>query len=204
MVPKTSPAAQNRYIYYDGKLVKLPNSLLTIFKSLKEPLLKGAVGAVFGEIFRKTRDPSIEDESVGSFVSRRLSPNLSNNLFSAVLHGIYAGDVDKLSVQMLLTTLYRNEAKYGGILRGLMTKRKEELLDDHLLRKRMTRAIPDLITKMKSTSVYSFKGGIETLSRGLVKALNELPNITLKNNTKITSLKLNERESAVEVCYQTN
>lgn len=173
--------------------------MLSVFKSVKEPLLKGAVGAVFGEIFRKARDPSIEDESVGSFVSRRLSPNLSNNLFSAVLHGIYAGDVDKLSVQMLLTTLYRDEAKHGSILRGQITKRKEELLDDQLLRKRISRGIPDLVKRMKSTSVYSFVGGIEALSRSLVKALNELPNVTLKNNTKIEGLRLNEEETAVEV-----
>jgi len=163
--------------------------------------LKGAVGAVLKEVFKKKRDPSIEDESVGSFVSRRLSPNLSNNLFSAVLHGIYAGDVDKLSVQMLLTTLYRDEAKHGGILRGQMNKRKEELLDDQLLRNRISQGIPDLIKKMKTTSVYSFKGGIETLSRGLFEALNQLPNVTLKNNSKIEGLQLNEKETAVEVYY---
>ena len=92
-----------------------------LWSIITEPVFEGlGLGALF-EFQRPQRatwaqynNPEVDDESVASFLERRLgTPDVGNNIVSAVLHGIYAGDVNQLSARSLLPKLWYGESKRG-------------------------------------------------------------------------------------------
>ena len=63
------------------------------------------------------------DESIESFFLRRFGNKiLTSKVLSAILHGIYAGDVAKLSVNSILPRLTQMEKESGSIVRSVMNK----------------------------------------------------------------------------------
>lgn len=191
IIPKTSPAAKNRFIYYPDRLNKLPSDVLSVFLSLGLPVMKGAFRGLFAEPFRKRRPSDLNDESVGSFLTRRFNKNFADNLASAVLHGVYAGDVDKLSAKSLFPGLWRGEMVYGSLARSLFGGRDEELLDDQLVKAELYRDNQDFCARIGNASVYTFKKGIETLSLALARELKANPNVTIKTGYKVKGISFN-------------
>lgn len=154
--------------------------------------MKGVFGGILAEPFQKRRPSDIEDESVGSFLTRRFNKNLADNLASAVLHGIYAGDVDQLSVKSLFPGLWRSEKVHGSLVRSIFG-RGEELLDNQTVRTELYEDNLDICARMGNASVYTFKKGIETLSLALARELEANPNVTIKTNSPIQGLVYNPR-----------
>lgn len=191
IIPKTSPAAKNRFIYYPDRLNKLPSDLFSVFLSPRLPIMRGIFSGLFTEPFRKRRSSDLHDESVGSFLTRRFNKNFADNLASAALHGIYAGDVDKLSAKSLFPGLWRGEKVHGSLARSLLAGQNEELLDDQLVRSDLHRDNMDFCARMGNASVYTFKEGIETLSLALARELNANPNVTIKTGYSVKGISFN-------------
>ena len=130
MTSKNSVAAQNRFVYYPDHLVRMPGpgvSLLSnIINILTEPVFTGLVWGAVKEFYRvaPSRPDGLEDESIGSFISRRLGSGPANNLASAVMHGIYAGDIYSLSARTILPGPWETERKLGSILQGSYLQRQ--------------------------------------------------------------------------------
>ena len=89
---------------------------------LSEPIFKGALYGAFSEFmeFRPKRPGGLEDESIGSFVSRRFGSAIADNVLSAVIHGIYAGDIYKLSARTILPGPWHMESAHGSVLEGML------------------------------------------------------------------------------------
>jgi oxygen-dependent protoporphyrinogen oxidase len=66
-------------------------------------------------------EPSAGDESLASFVRRRLGPEAYERLVEPLLTGIYGGDGEQLSLQATLPQLRALELEHGSLLRGLAT-----------------------------------------------------------------------------------
>ncbi len=66
--------------------------------------------------------PSRGDESIASFVSRRLGPEAYDVLVEPLLTGIYAGDGDLLSLQATFPGLRTLELEHGSLIRGLLAQ----------------------------------------------------------------------------------
>ncbi|KAL7273144.1 oxygen-dependent protoporphyrinogen oxidase [Rhizina undulata] len=187
IIPKASNAAKNRFIYYPDRLNQLPNDVLSVILSVNLPVMKGILGGVLIEPFRKPRPKDLTDESVGSFLARRFNRNLSDNVVSAVMHGIYAGDVDQLSAKSLLPTLWRDEGIHGNIIKG-MVRNNLELLDDQITRAELHKDNLEIFSRIKDASVYSFKRGIESLSLALKKQLEGNPQVTIKTGSGVEGI----------------
>ena len=198
IVKKDSPAAKNRYVYYNGKLNELPSSFKTAFTTLRQPALKGAVPGMMLELFRKRRNMELTDETVGSFMSRRLNKHLANNLVSAVLHGVYAGDMDQLSMRSVFPVQWRHEGLFGSITRGMISGKKIQVYEDIMLREELYWPNHMTLMKVKDASVYSFKGGIETLSKAIIKDLEAAENVTIKTETPVESIVYGPAEDETE------
>ncbi|KAI9754130.1 MAG: hypothetical protein M4579_004852 [Chaenotheca gracillima] len=190
-IPKTSPAAKNRYIFYPDHLARLPGSLAEfLVKGLTEPVLKGFITGVLREPFNPGRPEGVEDESVADFISRRLSPDVAENMVSAVFHGIYAGDIHQLSASSLLSQFYHVEGKYGSIIRGWLADSKKaspgvltdanKRVSDEMMRKK----VPEKFN-VQDMSVFTFKGGIETLVKALEKDARRRPNVQINLNSSV-------------------
>ncbi|KAF8544767.1 hypothetical protein BDD12DRAFT_814663 [Trichophaea hybrida] len=187
----------NRFIYYPDRLNKLPNSVISAILSLRLPVMRGVLGGILTEVLRKRRSLELPDESFGSFLSRRFSPNLAYNITSAVMHGIYAGDIDRLSVKTLFPKLWRDEAVHGSLLRGVTTRNKAQPYWDVALHAELKHDNRESMEKMRGASVYFFKSGMETLSRALVAELTANPNITIKTSSPVQGIKYNLRNSSL-------
>ncbi|KAH7364638.1 protoporphyrinogen oxidase-like protein [Rhexocercosporidium sp. MPI-PUGE-AT-0058] len=204
-----SEAHQNRFLYYPDRLVKMPGPGQDPFdmtwRVLTEPVFKGLVWGSFMEKNRPTRSTELEDESVGSFLARRMgNDNVGNNIVSAVLHGIYAGDVNQLSIKSLMPQIWHYEAWRGSLMKAIFTKMSESLdivsrKDTDLKREVLPRLGETLTDAMKFASVYSFKEGIGALSGAMEKALRKNPNIKFKMETDVTAVEYDGESDGIEI-----
>ncbi|KAH6584457.1 hypothetical protein BASA60_000961 [Batrachochytrium salamandrivorans] len=65
MVSKSSPAAKNRFIYFDNKLNQLPHSLLGMLTT-SQPIFKGVLGSLLREAFQLRQPVSNIQKSVAT------------------------------------------------------------------------------------------------------------------------------------------
>ncbi|HVP11103.1 MAG TPA: protoporphyrinogen oxidase [Phycisphaerae bacterium] len=93
-VVTASPQAENRYIYRHGDIHVVPTNPIKLFHS---PLLTfgGACRAVRGLFFSKRGRR--EETTLEEFAVRRFGREVADTLLSAVVAGILAGDIGKLS-----------------------------------------------------------------------------------------------------------
>ena len=203
---KTSAAAQNRYVYYPDRLVRMPGpgqGFSMLARILEEPVFDGLIFGAMGEYFRRPRPKEVVDESIYDFISRRLDPRVANNIVSAVLHGIYAGDIKQLSARTLMAGMWYDEIAAGSLTAGSIAAMRappripnRELASWQTLEREGGEAV---LPQMKDASVYAFKKGLGTLTDRLVEVLREQPNVNLRTQTQITDIRRNEETGGVSV-----
>ena len=69
--------------------------------------------------------PARGDESIASFVSRRLGRETYEKLVEPLMTGIYGGDGEQLSLEATFPALRALELEYGSLLRGLLARPAE-------------------------------------------------------------------------------
>lgn len=200
MTSRNSVAAQNRFIYYPDHLVRMPglgSSLLqNISNVLSEPIFKGTIAGAFSEVTKPQRPADLEDESIGSFLTRRFGPALTDNVVSAVFHGIYAGDIYKLSARAIVPSLWAMEGRSTSIIKGLLEQASggmQPIATSDLDMIRTLRSQPVMSDKLeivKKSSVFTFKGGVGELSDRLESKLDESDNVLILENTGVTDIQL--------------
>lgn len=188
---KDTPAARNRYVYYPDHLVRMPGpdpeagflqNAISILGSLaSEPVFSNLIKGVVTEPLKLDLIPGPADESVAEFVARRLHPDVADNLVSAVMHGIYAGDIDKLSAQALLGQIRTFETPDRGVIGSLLniksSGRAIVRVDDSLARRnagplKNIEYWKMLKTLVARSSALTFKNGVGQLSDALAVALD--------------------------------
>jgi oxygen-dependent protoporphyrinogen oxidase len=105
------------YIYADGRLQAAPMSPPALVKT--KLISNAAKLRLLREPFVKARRESGE-ESIASFIRRRLGNEILERMVAPFLSGVYAGDPEELSVQACFPKLSEFEAEAGGILRGAL------------------------------------------------------------------------------------
>lgn len=204
----TSPAARNRFVYYPDHLVLMPHPTFGFIENtvslLSEPVFRGTIWTGLTEILKDARSPDVEDESVGDFFSRRFGKNIVDRILSAVVHGIYAGDVYQLSVKSLFPGPWRYESQAGSVLGGMMrtradgievTKREADYLQDM----KSFQWDPLLKGTLKDTVAFTFKDGLAMLTDRLARKLMESGNVQFKTSTPVKSIALSEDKQSVVV-----
>ncbi|HYH13504.1 MAG TPA: protoporphyrinogen oxidase, partial [Thermomicrobiales bacterium] len=68
---------------------------------------------------------SSDDESLESFMTRRLGGEVYSNLVEPLMAGIYAGDGSVLSLEATFPQLQRAEREHGGLIKGVLAQRKQ-------------------------------------------------------------------------------
>lgn len=210
---KSDPAARKRYIYYPDCLNLLPTQLPSRDEFLalwKTGILAGITGIV-GDFFRYPRDSDLVDESVGAFISRRFHKKLAENIVSAGFHGIYAGDINQLSVKSTLGSLWAAEGRYGTVLGGLASMQGEHDKpvimvhpNDYDMIKAMNQELridDKLARKMNKAAMFTFKDGLETLVKRLQDAVVRDGQVEIKTLTPVHHSALVKEGAGIEVSY---
>jgi len=111
----SNPAAKNRYIVRNKRLINMPSSPLGFITT---PLFSPAAKLrLLAEPFIRS-SPEAREESVSQFVVRRLGHEFLDHAIDALVSGIYAGDPDKLSVPHAFPRLRALEQRYGSLIKG--------------------------------------------------------------------------------------
>ncbi|HEX9029416.1 MAG TPA: protoporphyrinogen oxidase, partial [Anaerolineales bacterium] len=126
----TNPNTKATFVLHNDLLRPLPDGLTMMIPTrfgpmlrtgLLSPLDKARMGLDF---FLPPRSPD-GDESLGNFVSRRLGRPAYERLIEPLMSGIYAGDGDQLSLQATFPYLRDLELKYGGLVKGALSVRRQ-------------------------------------------------------------------------------
>ncbi|EYE95060.1 oxygen-dependent protoporphyrinogen oxidase [Aspergillus ruber CBS 135680] len=217
---KNTPAARNRYIYYPDHLVRMPgpdpetgalqNAISILGSVLSEPVFKNLIKGVVTEPLKLDLIPGPTDESVAEFVARRLHPDVADNLVSAVMHGIYAGDIDKLSAQALLGQIRTFETPDRGVIGSLLniksSGRAIVRVDDSLARRnagplKNIEYWKVLKTLVARSSALTFKNGVGQLSDALAAALDRDEKVEVITNADVRAISQNPETSDLIVDY---
>ncbi len=163
-VIESKEESNRKFIFSNGKLWEIPRNpakiLLSRFlspqaklKLLKEPFVK----------------PVFDDETVESFVKRRLGQEFLDKIIGPMVCGVFAGDPKIMSMESNFPKIKEIERKHGSLIRGLIRMMREK------------RAQASSISGGFSSKLLSFKNGVgsfvEHLSKGIDTVKDEILSI---------------------------
>ncbi|KAE9990755.1 hypothetical protein EG327_000988 [Venturia inaequalis] len=212
-VPKDSPSARDRWLYYPDHLVHVPHPTQGIIKIAQtiftEKAFQGVFWAMCTEFFKNNRPDGLEDESVGDFISRRVSKEAVDRVLSGVLHGIYAGDAYQLSAKSLFPEMWTGERGYGSIFAGMTQYKEQQLVREedfnltYHLAERGIAANPngprELDGKLNKCSVFTLKRGLMSMTERMESLLNMAENVKFKTNSPVSNMRYDREAQKIEI-----
>lgn len=160
-IVEANKIAKKRFVVKDRKPVPVPMSAGSFVTT--SLISAGAKLRLFKEpLVRATQK---NDESVASFIKRRLGQQPLDYGVNPFVSGIYAGDPKKLSVKHTFSMLWELEQQYGSIAKGMLKKERSQ--------------------NRPNRAMISFKKGNQMLPEALAKSLVK----PVQTSTEITSLK---------------
>ena len=163
---EADPHRNKRFILRKGKPTAIVASPLGIAAS---PLLS------IPAKLRLAMEPFIagrrsgSDESVADFVRRRFGAEVLANIADPLITGIYAGDVERLSIRYAFERIWRMEEEHGSVIRGAAREARK--------RKRRDGS--------KGFRIISMRKGLESLPKALDKRLGK----SLLTEVELTSIR---------------
>ena len=147
--------AKKRYLYHEDKLQVLPYSLWSLLSS---PYLKLFIKAIIKDF---TAERFNGDETIARFVDRHFGVEFRALFFDSMVSGVWAGDIERMSISATLPLLKELEGKNSSIIKALRTY-KAKSLNSKKYGKDIT-----------SKALFSFKGGMQTLVNALENQLSD-------------------------------
>ncbi|MBI2091606.1 MAG: protoporphyrinogen oxidase, partial [Deltaproteobacteria bacterium] len=144
---------KKRYVFKNDRLAAVPAGPKILFspilsargrlRLLAEPFIKSK--------YARSSTNAYADESMASFVKRRLGDEVLNYLVTPFVSGIFAGDPERLSIKAIFPKLAEAEQKFGSIFKGMSSLKGE----------------------IKSSGMGSFIAGIGTLPLAIESRLKD-------------------------------
>jgi oxygen-dependent protoporphyrinogen oxidase len=125
----TRPENRRVYVAWGGKLHAMPEGVVLGVPTRIAPMLTTRLFSLPGKL-RMGLEPLVPrrrgqgEETVAGFIGRRLGREAVTRLARPLLGGIFAGDVDRISVDAAFPQLVEHEAKYGSLIVAMRSMRK--------------------------------------------------------------------------------
>ncbi|MGH9463841.1 MAG: protoporphyrinogen oxidase [Vicinamibacteria bacterium] len=125
----TNPTARAVSVLDRGRLHPLPEGMVLTVPTGILPLARSTLFSPLGKL-RMAMEPFVparadeSDESITSFVSRRLGREALERLAEPLLAGIHSGDPDRLSMNALFPRFVQLEKNHGSLVRGMRKARR--------------------------------------------------------------------------------
>jgi oxygen-dependent protoporphyrinogen oxidase len=120
----TQERFRRTYVVHNGRLVPIPDGFSLMAPALLRPVLRSKLFSPFGKL-RMIAEPLIprrrrrDDESLATFVRRRLGREVLERVAQPLAGGIYTADPAMLSVAATMPRFVELERRYGSLIRGL-------------------------------------------------------------------------------------
>ncbi|MGE5619621.1 MAG: protoporphyrinogen oxidase [Sphingomonadaceae bacterium] len=156
----TNEASRRVYILWRGKLRKLPDGVLLVIPTRFTPFALSTLISPLGKlrmamdlVIPPRRDPS--DESVASFVRRRLGNEALDKIAEPLMGGIHTSDPERQSLLASFPRFAEMERKHGSLVRAMLAGRRAHVGNGKVL--------PPFVT---------LRGGLEELVERLASRLD--------------------------------
>jgi oxygen-dependent protoporphyrinogen oxidase len=175
----TNPKAKTNYILHHGKLHKMPLGLVLGIPTSMTPFIKTGLLSPAGKI-RAAMDlwlpkrKGTKDESLGSFIQRRLGKEVLEHITEPLLAGIYAGDTQSLSLKATFPQFLELEQKHRSLILGMVAGKKK------------VREIEGLPEIAKKSMFLTYKKGLISLVERLKEALQSIQIISGQGVEEVT------------------
>jgi oxygen-dependent protoporphyrinogen oxidase len=115
------------YVLINDKLHPIPSGAATGLPSKWKPFLLSNLFSISGKLRASAdlilpRSKNRGDQSLGGFFKRRLGADVVENLIEPLVSGMYAGDIDQLSLLSTFPQYYEAEKRYRSLLLGMKKK----------------------------------------------------------------------------------
>ena len=152
-------ATGQAYVLVNEELHPIPGGSVMGIPTELGPFLKTDLFSLTGKLraagdFVLPRSGVEGDQSLGRFFRRRFGGEVVENLIEPLLSGVYAGDIDHMSLQSTFPQFYEVEKKHRSLILG-MKKTTPKL-------KKQTSQNPGEIGKREG-AFHSFRNGLETI-----------------------------------------
>ena len=119
------PAHRRSFVVRKGRLVPVPEGFVLMAPQRIGPILTTPILSIRGKLrmlldLVRPRRTDDADESLASFVKRRLGREAFDRLVQPLVGGIYTADPNELSLKATLPQFLAMERDHGGLIRGAM------------------------------------------------------------------------------------
>ena len=129
----TNPNRTKTYVYTGKKLVTMPDGLSLMIPTQFLPFaltplfsLAGKIRMGLDLIIPKKRGRA--DESLASFVRRRMGEEALQKMAEPMLAGIYASDPETMSINSTFPMFVETEQKYRSLILGMLARKRQMLM----------------------------------------------------------------------------
>jgi protoporphyrinogen/coproporphyrinogen III oxidase len=112
------------HVWSEGRLHEMPEGLFLTVPTKVKPFLKSGLISTWGKLrmgmdLLLPRGPEVEDESIGSFVRRRLGREALEKLAEPIMAGIYVASADELSLRSTFPRFADMEREHRSLIKAL-------------------------------------------------------------------------------------
>lgn len=157
-------ATGQAYVLVNGELHPIPGGSIMGVPTEIGPFLKTGLFSLAGKLraagdFVLPRSAIQGDQSLGGFFRRRFGGEVVENLIEPLLSGVYAGDIDHMSLESTFPQFYEVEKKHRSLILGMKksTPKKLPQKNSH--------------SSKKEGVFHTFRNGLETLVEAVEQKL---------------------------------
>ena len=182
----TSPDHPNTYVCLKNKLVTMPDGLSLMIPTKFMPFIFSPLFSWLGKI-RMGMDLFIpkkkgnDDESLASFVRRRMGEEALQKMAEPMLAGIYASDPELMSIKSTFPMFVQTEQKYRSLILGMLARKRQQVIHQA--------KVP--AGKQPFSLFMTLKNGLDEMVETLVE---KSTNVTFRAGTKVTDLSPTEED----------
>ncbi len=174
----TRPEAKGSSILERGRLLPIPDGMSGVVPTKVRPfvstkLLSWPAKIRVGAEYLLPPRAMGGDESVESFIVRRLGREMYERLIEPLMSGIFAGDGSQLSINATFPQLVALEREHRGLVRGMLATR----------RRQAGSAAP-----ARPTGLVSLENGLGELTGALERRLSSNNNIIIRKTARVQRL----------------
>jgi oxygen-dependent protoporphyrinogen oxidase len=170
----TNPNAKKVYIAQTQKLLPFPKGLQLAIPSDTKSILNTTLlthlekARVLADLFLPFDGGDIEDESLGTLLANRFGRAFVDKICEPILAGIYAGDIDQLSVQATFPQFQKLLLEHASLIRAAKRQVSAAKVQQH----------PSLPLHLQNSMFLSLRNGFSQLIESITNALKKTTLLT--------------------------
>ncbi|CAI2719010.1 protoporphyrinogen oxidase [Nitrospina watsonii] len=178
----TRPETPKTYVYLNKKMVTLPDGLTLMVPTKFLPFALSPLFSIPGKV-RMAMDLFIpkkmgqRDESLASFVRRRLGEEALQRMAQPLMCGIYSSDPETMSLHSTFPMFAQTEKKYRSLILGMLAAKRQRM-----------NAAPPSVPKKGYTPFTFFLSLRNGLGSMIDRIIERSPDIAFRSGTRVHSL----------------